>query len=138
MKSILILFVSLIILSSCSYKGDITNKGASLDAKENSNEHNNIHPEDFDGIFTTHPDSMSIEQKEIQSKLLTLMKENVKIKDGLIYSTATQEDFEIQNISESYYYLLQEGLDDLNRAIQNDGLDAQKIYDDMMKEFPLN
>ena len=138
MKSILILFVSLIILSSCSYKGDITNKGASLDAKENSNEHNNIHPEDFDGIFTTHPDSMSIEQKEIQSKLLTLMKENVKIKDGLIYSTATKDAFKTQNISESYYYLLQESLDDLNRAIQNDGLDAQKIYDYMMKEFPQN
>lgn len=136
MKNIFILIVSLFILFSCTNKEDRSNIGKSLETKENSNEYNNIDPEDFDGIFTTHPDSMSVEQIEIQTKLLSLMKENVKIKDGLIYSTASIDDFEKQNISESYYYLLQEGLNDLNTVIENDGLDAQTIYDEMMKELP--
>lgn len=79
---------------------------------------------------------MSVDQKELQHKLLVLMKEHVKIKNGLIYSSATKEDFESQGIAVYYFNLLEKKLGDLNTAIKKDGLDAQKLFEEMMKDYP--
>ena len=64
------------------------------------------------------------------------MKEHVKIKNGLIYSSATKEDFESQGIAVYYFNMLEKNLGDLNTTIKKDGLDPQKFYDEMMKGYP--
>ena len=136
MKRILIIALSAIVLSSCSNKSaknETTVNSSSIDSIENSN---SLLQEDYDAIFTPFPDSLSVEQKELQHKLLIIMKENVKIKDEIIYSSATKEDFESQDIPLYYYDMLNKNLEDLNATIKNDSLNPQKFYDDMMKEFP--
>ena len=133
MKNLFILFITLVILSSCSNKDNLKDRRSPID--ETRTENNNIHQEDLDGIFTTPEDSLSIEQKELRQKVLYLMKENIKLKDDRFYSTATKEDFESIGISESYYYMLQENLDEMNAMIKEDSLDAKKLYEEMMKDF---
>ena len=133
MRKILFVVLSVFILSSCVNKVDTTKEKNPIDAIENNA---NIEQEDYDAIFSPNQDSLSIEQKELQHKLLILMKEHVKIKDGIIYSSATKEDFESQDIPVYYYNMLNDNLGDMNIAIKNDGLEPQKFYDDMMKDFP--
>ena len=133
MRKILFVALSVFILSSCVNKVDTTKEKNPIDATENNA---NIEQENYDAIFSPNQDSLSIEQKELQHKLLILMKEHVKIKDGIIYSSATKEDFESHDIPLYYYNMLNENLGDMNIAIKNDGLEPQKFYDDMMKDFP--
>ena len=47
-----------------------------------------------------------------------------------------QEDYESHDIPLYYYNMLNENLGDMNIAIKNDGLEPQKFYDEMMKDFP--
>ena len=131
MKNLFILFITLILLSSCSNNKKNENSNTLNETIENKN----INPEDIDGIFSVHPDSMSVEQKEKQHKVLSLLKESLILKDGRFYSNATKEDFERIGISESYYFMLQENLDEVNAMIKEDSLDAQKIYEEMIKDF---
>ena len=136
MKKILIVALSVFILSSCSNKADKsseTDNNTSIDAIENSA---NIEQEDYDAIFGANQDSLSVDQKELQHDMLIIMKEHVKIKDGIIYSSATKEDFESQDIPLYYYNMLTENIKDLNAAIKAGGLDPQIFYDEMMKDFP--
>ena len=133
MKKILIVVLSVFILSSCTTKGDTNKEDASINAIESSD---SIQQEDYDAIFAPNQDSLSVDQKELQHKLLVLMKEHVKIKNGLIYSSATKEDFESQGIAVYYFNLLEKKLGDLNTAIKKDGLDAQKLFEEMMKDYP--
>ena len=133
MKKILIVVLSVFILSSCTTKGDTNKEDASINAIESSD---SIHQEDYDAIFTPNQDSLSVDQKKLQRKLLVLMKDHVKIKDGLIYNSATKEDFESQGIAVYYFNMLEKNLGDLNTAIKKDGLDAQKLYEEMMKDYP--
>lgn len=131
MKNLFILLITIVLFSSCSNN---QNNESAIPLNE-SIENNSINPEDIDGIFSIHPDSMSMEQKEKQDKALTLLKENIILKDGSFYSTATKEDFESIGISESYYYMLQENLNEMNAMIKEDSLDAKKLYEEMMKDF---
>ena len=136
MKVILIAILSIFILSSCTKNADknaATNKEPSIDAIESSNV---TEKENYDAIFSSIPDTLTVEQKDLQHKLLTLMKENVKIKDGIIYSAATKEDFVNQDVPLYYYDMLNENIKDLNRGIEVEGLDPQKFYDEIMKDFP--
>ncbi len=134
MRNLLILFISLFNLLSCSNKKDNSDQSNTINKKE-QNFNSNIHQEDLDGIFTTPEDSMSVDQKEMRNKLITLMKESIKVKDGRLINNSTKKDFEKQEISLTYYYLFQESIDDLNTAIEKEGVDAQKVYNEMMEGF---
>ena len=132
MKIFSVIILSLLILVSCANKNDTGNQNSNIDATEN----NNIHKEDLDGIFITPEDSMNVEQKELRKKMTSLMRENIKLEDGLLISKATKKDFEKQGISTTYYYLLQESIDDLNVAIEKGGIDVQKLYEEILEGIP--
>lgn len=132
MKNFSVIILSLLILVSCANKNDTGNQNSNIDATEN----NNIHQEDLDGIFITPEDSMNVEQKELRKKMTSLMRENIKLEDGLLISKATKKDFEKQGISTTYYYLLQESIDDLNVAIEKGGIDVQKLYEEILEGIP--
>ena len=132
MKNFSVIILSLLILVSCANKNDTSNQNSNIDATEN----NNIHKEDLDGIFITPEDSMNVEQKELRKKMTSLMRENIKLEDGLLISKATKKDFEKQGISTTYYYLLQESIDDLNVAIEKGGIDVQKLYEEILEGIP--
>ncbi len=128
------IIVSLLILVSCTNRNDTSRQKSNINTREN----NNIHQEDLDGIFITPEDSMNVEQKELRKKMTTLMRENIKLEDGRFINKATKKDFENQGISTTYYYLLQESIDDLNVAIEKGGIDVQKLYEDILEEMPEN
>lgn len=64
------------------------------------------------------------------------MKEKIKLENGCIVNIATKKDFEEQGIPATYYYLFQESIDDLNKAIEKGGVDVQKLYEEMLKGIP--
>lgn len=133
-KIFTVIIVSLLILVSCTNRNDTSSQKSNINTREN----NNIHQEDLDGIFITPEDSMNVEQKELRKKMTTLMRENIKLEDGRFINKATKKDFENQGISTTYYYLLQESIDDLNVAIEKGGIDVQKLYEDILEEMPEN
>lgn len=129
-----VIILSLLILISCTNKNATSSQKSNFDTRENKN----IHQEDLDGIFITPEDSMNVEQKELRKKMTTLMRENIKLEDGRLINKATKKDFEKQGIATTYYYLLQESIDDLNVVIEKGGIDVQKLYEEILEEMPEN
>lgn len=128
MRSFSVIFLFLFILVSCTNKNETNNQKPHINAPEN-----NIHQEDLDGIFITPADSMNIEQKELRKKVTTLMREKIKLENGRLINKATKKDFEKQGIPTTYYYLLQESIDELNAAIEKGGVDVQRLYEEMLE-----
>lgn len=133
MKNLFLLLITLLLLTSCSNKTDTSKRKSNFDEIENNE---NIHQEDLSGLFITPEDSMNVKQKELRQKMTTLMKEKIKLENGCIVNIATKKDFEEQGIPATYYYLFQESIDDLNKAIEKGGVDVQKLYEEMLKGIP--
>ena len=61
------------------------------------------------------------------------MREKIKLENGRLINKATKKDFEKQGIPTTYYYLLQESIDELNAAIEKGGVDVQRLYEEMLE-----
>lgn len=94
--------------------------------------------ESWENIFLTHPDSLTDEQKAAKKILLPLITESIEIKNNQFHTTLTKEDFKKNNLDPSLYDLLIKNLDEINTGIKKEGLDAQKLYDESIKNLPEN
>ena len=135
MKKILFVALSIFILSACTNKGDTAKEDTPIDVIENNN---SVGLEAWNNIFLPHSDSDSLtaEQKETQRILTPMIIESIEIKDNRFHTTLTREDFEKQNLDPSLYDLLMKNIDEMNAGIEEQGLDAQKLYDESLKNLP--
>ena len=137
MKKILFFALSILLLSACTNKGDTAKQEeAPIDVIENNNSSAGL--EAWNNIFLPHAnsDSLTAEQKETQRILTPMIIESIEIKDNRFHTTLTREDFEKLNLDPSLYDLQMKNIDEMNAGIEEQGLDAQKLYDESLKNLP--
>ena len=135
MKKLLFVALAVFIFSSCTEKNNTTNQDSSI---ETINNNTRMQLESWENIFLTHPDSLTDEQKAAKKILLPLITESIEIKNNQFHTTLTKEDLKKNNLDPSLYDLLIKNLDEINTGIKKEGLDAQKLYDESIKNLPEN
>lgn len=135
MKKILFIALSVFFLIACTNKERTIDQDTTIEAAESNTA---MGVEAWENIFSAHPDSLTAEQKEAKRKLLPIIVESIVIKDNSFHSTLTREDFKKHNLDPSLYDLLMRNLDELNAGIKEMGADAQELYDESIKDLPVN